>query len=296
MLLLLIGSIVLTSYLTLSFKVCERYGISTFQAIIFNYITCVITGSIVNGSFPVVPVNFQQDWFKWAMLMGAMFVSIFNLLAYTTNKAGVAVASVANKLSMVIPAAFSVWLYSETMGWVKLQGIFIALIAVLLTSLQQKNDAQHTVKWFVFILVGALFISSGLLDTTIKYVEHQFLNEANKNDYLVSAFFSAASIGSLLLCIQLLRGKQHFQWKALLAGICIGIPNYFSIWCLVKVLKQPPYGLQSSAIIPVNNMGIVLFSAIVAFLFFKERLSKINWMGIFLAVLAIILIAYGDKL
>jgi drug/metabolite transporter (DMT)-like permease len=294
--LLLIGSIVLTSYLTLAFKVCERFHISTYQAIIFNYITCVVTGSIVNGSFPVVPSNFSEQWFKWAMLMGVMFISIFNLLAYTTRKGGVAVASVANKLSMVIPAAFSVWLYNESMGWLKLVGIAVALVAVILTSLQQRNDAHHTVKWFIFLLVGALFISSGLLDTTIKYVEYHFLNEGNKNDYLVSAFFSAAAIGTVLLILQLLSGKQKLESKALLAGILIGIPNYFSIWCLVKVLKYPPYGLQSSAIIPVNNMGIVLFSAVVAFILFKEKLSKTNWLGIVLSVLAIAFIAYGDKL
>ena len=296
MLLLLLGSIIFTSYLTLSFKVCHRMGISTHQAIIFNYITCVITGSIVNGSFPVNETNMQHGWFKWALLMGAMFISIFNLVAHTTSKAGVAVTSVANKLSMVIPAFFSVWLYNETMGTVKVIGIILALIAVVLTSKQTKEEEHHSFNWLIPILVGGLFISSGLLDTAIKYVEHFFLNEENKNDYLVSAFFFAAVIGIVLLTVQLITGKQKLEPKAIVAGICIGIPNYFSIWCLVKVLKQPPYGLQSSAIIPVNNMGIVLFSAIVAFILFKERLSKINWIGIALSVIAIALIAYGDKL
>ncbi|MBI2729806.1 MAG: EamA family transporter [Sphingobacteriales bacterium] len=296
MLILLIGSIVLTSYLTLSFKVCHRFGISTFQAIIFNYITCVITGSIVNGSFPVVPGNFQQDWFKWAMLMGTMFISIFNLVAFTTHKAGVAVTSVANKLSMVIPVAFSVWLYNESMGWIKIAGILIALVAVILISIREKDDEKHSINWLIPVLVGGLFISSGLLDTAIKYVEYHFLNEENKNDYLVSAFFFAAVIGTVLLSAQLLTDKQKLQPKAILAGICIGVPNYFSIWCLVKVLKNPPYGLQSSAIIPVNNMGIVLFSAMVALLLFHEKLSKKNWIGIVLSVLSIALIASGDKL
>ena len=71
----------------------------------------------------------------------------------------------------------------------------------------------------------------------------------------------------------------------------IGVPNYFSIWCLLQVLKQ--YADNSSAIIPINNMGIVLFSAIVAWLLFRERLSAINWAGILLALGAIALIAYG---
>ena len=79
-----------------------------------------------------------------------------------------------------------------------------------------------------------------------------------------------------------------------MAGVLIGVPNYFSIWCLVHFLKESPW--QTSASIPVNNMGIVLFSAVAAWVLFKELLSKINWTGILLSLLAIYLIAFGDQL
>jgi drug/metabolite transporter (DMT)-like permease len=44
-------------------------------------------------------------------------------------------------------------------------------------------------------------------------------------------------------------------------------------------------------IIPINNMGIVLFSAIVAWLVFKEKLTRTNWFGIALSIAAILMIA-----
>ena len=59
----------------------------------------------------------------------------------------------------------------------------------------------------------------------------------------------------------------------------------------MEVLKK--YANNSSAIIPINNMGIVLFSSLMAWLLFKEKLSFINWIGIMLALGAIALIAYG---
>jgi uncharacterized membrane protein len=79
-----------------------------------------------------------------------------------------------------------------------------------------------------------------------------------------------------------------------IAGICIGIPNYFSIWCLVHFLQDSPW--ETSASLPVNNMGIVLFSTLVAALLFKEKLSNINWTGIALSAIAIYLIAFGNSL
>ena len=249
----LIGSIVLTSYLTLSFKACEKYGVNVFQAIVFNYITCVITGSFVNGAFPVHTENIQTPWFGWAMIMGVMFVSIFNIVAITAQKNGVAVASVANKLSLIIPVILSVYLYKETVAGWKAVGVGLALVAVVLTC-YTKTEKGHTGqknKW-VYLLPLVLFISSGLLDALINHVQLTYVTTENNNDYLVSSFFSAATIGSLLLLIQLIRKKQVFVWKNLLAGVLIGIPNYFSIWCLVHFLQESPW--QTSASIPVNNM------------------------------------------
>ena len=240
-------------------------------------------------------IGVGAGWFVWALLMGGMFISIFNVIGFTTRKLGVAVASVANKLSMVIPFVFSIYLYHESSTILKIAGIVIALAAVVLTCYpSEKNDgATKTSKQLLLLLPVLLFVSSGLLDTLIVYVKNSFFirPEDNFNTFLITAFSVAATIGLLILVLQVATGKQQFSFKAILAGIIIGVPNYFSIWCLGKVITA--YQGNSSAIIPVNNMGIVLFSAVAAWLLFKERLSFINWMGIVLAIAAIALIAYG---
>ncbi len=293
----LLGSIVLTSYLTLAFKVCERFTISLFQAIVFNYITCVITGSVVNGVFPVNANTMKEPWFPWACGMGILFVSIFNVIGITAQKISVAVASVANKLSLIIPVVLSVYLYQESVqGW-KLVGVVMALLAVILTcypSAKGVTDQGAGSSKYKYLLPVILFIGSGLLDALINHVQKLYVTEENKNAYLITGFLSAALIGSVLLLIQYITGRQKFAWKNLLAGIIIGIPNYFSIWCLVRFLKNSPW--QSSASIPVNNMGIVLFSSVMAWLLFREKLSRINWLGVMLSVAAIYLIAFGDRI
>jgi len=275
--------------------VIERYGISNFQVIFFNYFTAVITGSIVNGRFPINNETVKQEWFPWAMVMGFIFIFLFHIIGFTAQRIGISVASVANKLSMVIPFMFSIYLYNETATILKVSGIVLALVAVILTcwpsDSTNKNGAKKLRSILLFAVPAFLFFMSGLLDTMIKYIEHSFLTDENKNDYLISTFSSAAAIGGVSFIILLLIGKQKFEWRAVVAGICLGIPNYFSIWCLVQVLKQ--FGDNSSAIIPINNMGIVLFSAVVAWLVFKEHLSRLNWLGIILAIGAIGLIAYG---
>jgi drug/metabolite transporter (DMT)-like permease len=292
--LFLAGSIIFTSMLTLSFKVLQRYGIPVLPTIVFNYLTCVVTGSVVNGSFPVNAQTIHAPWFLWAVLMGCFFISLFNVIGYTTQKMGVAVTSVANKLSLVIPAVFFILYNGESLHGLKILGIVLALAAVWLTCYNDDRTGKKPLSALWMILLPAiLFLGSGALDTIYKFVEEKYLNHDNLNAFLISSFAAAGFAGVVILLVHYNSGKEKFDKRTVIAGILIGIPNYFSIWCLGKVYKQN--WMESSAIIPVNNMGIVLFSTLVAWLLFKERLTRINWAGILLSLIAIALIAFSGE-
>lgn len=289
----IIFSIFLSSYLTLAFKVWQRLNISSFQGIVFNYLTCVVVGSIVNGHYPIHSIRDGEKWLPWSLLMGSMFIALFNLIAYVTRKMGVAIASVTNKLSLIVPFLFATYFYGDSATWVNYVGIILALAAVALTCWPHKqiDDSSlpviHGPKLFIPII---LFIGSGMLDTLITYTERTFLNVSNKDAYLILTFSVAGLIGIMILLYQFVTKKDLFSWRAVLAGIAIGIPNYFSIQTLMIALDQ--YAGRASFVMPVVNIGIVLFSTIVAFYVFREKLSKLNWTGIFLSVIAILLLSY----
>ncbi|TAG14467.1 MAG: hypothetical protein EAZ13_10045 [Sphingobacteriia bacterium] len=293
----LLGSIILTSYLLLSFKVIQKFNVPVFPAIVFNYFTCVITGSIVNGAFPIRASALGTPWFKWSCIMGVLFIILFNLIGVTAQKIGVAVASVANKLSLIIPVVLSVYLYNESVvGW-ELVGIVFALASVMLTCMPSRTAAASAGRVSLTMKLGLpflLFLGSGLLDALINHVQQKYVTAATNNSFLISGFFAAGLIGGIVLCILYLQKKWVFEMRQLIAGICIGVPNYFSIWCLVNYLQASP--LETSASIPVNNLGIVLFSTLGAVIFFKEKLTKINVLGVLLSVVAIYLIAFGNTL
>jgi drug/metabolite transporter (DMT)-like permease len=289
----LIGSIILTTYLTLSFKVLQKLNIDVFPAIVFNYLTCVVTGSLVNGNIPFSQQVTTADWFKWALVMGSLFIILFNLIAFVTQKIGVAVSSVANKLSMIIPVLFFIVFNNDPYNLLKIIGIVVAIIAVVCTCYTTSNNSQLKNKNLLYILPLILFVGSGLLDTLYKDVYDKYLNNNDTalNNFLITSFATAGIVGFTILMYQYVTKKRIFSIKTVLAGICIGLPNYFSIWCLGKVYKENL--MESSAIIPVNNMAIVFVSTLAAFIFFKEKLSKINWMGILLSIAAIALIAFS---
>jgi multidrug transporter EmrE-like cation transporter len=48
--------------------------------------------------------------------------------------------------------------------------------------------------------------------------------------------------------------------------------------------------LESSTLFTINNVGIVTLSTVVGLVLFKENMSTKNWLGIGIAIIAIILV------
>ena len=291
----LLITILLNAYLFVAFKIFERYKIDTLQAIVVNYWICVATGSIFLGHFPIGTASLHQPWLWWALLMGASFISIFNLIAWCTKVDGITSTTIANKLSMVIPVGFALWLYSDSMSWSKGLGILLAFPAVYLSN-RTKDDTGKTPK---LLWPALLFIGSGLLDTLVNYVAHEFFTTGNdiadergQSIFLIHAFSVAGTIGIVLVSALLIRGKKTFAWKNVLAGILLGVPNYFSIYFLFRLLQSG--FLPGSAAIPVNNIGIVLVASLTAILFFKEKAGAARIIGMLLSIAAILLIMLSD--
>jgi len=285
----LIATVLLNVLLFALFKLFPRYHVDGLQAIVVNYFVCVATGSIFLGAFPISKESVGQEWFPWALLMGAMFISLFNLIAWRTKEDGMTTTTIANKLSLVIPVLFSIFLYGEKLNTLKVTGIAIAFPAVYLTTRVSRDETRHRSLLFPLLL----FVGSGLLDTLVKYVEFSFLQTHKAQaTYTVHLFATAAVLGTIFVIIQKLRNRIQLHVRNIVAGILLGVPNFFSIFFLIKLLHAG--FMQSSAAIPVNNIGIVLLSALAAILFFKEKITWQRTIGLLLSVVAILLIALSD--
>lgn len=260
------------------------------QVIVSNYITCIITGSVMRQQIPHNS-SLTSDWIGWAIAMGTSFIVLFYIIGFSAQRIGVAVTVTSFKLSLVIPFLFSIYLYNEEVNVWRITGLALALPAVVLTCYQTATPQKRVTitGTLLFILPTIIFVWSGLLDTAIKFVETRFLDGQNNNEFLVMAFAVAAIIGIVILAFLVATKREILSIKSLLAGIALGIPNYFSIWFLVNALKANPG--KSAVVLTLNNIAVVLLSAVLAATIFKEKLSLLNWLGIALAAVSILLIS-----
>ena len=285
----LVATILLNVLISVLFKLFPKYRIDTLQAIVTNYCVCVITGCVFIGHIPFTPVASHADWLPWALLMGVGFISIFNLLGYSTRVDGITTTTIASKLSLVIPVLFALVVYKEHAGISKIAGILLAFPAIYLTAHVKGDDNKPQNLWLPILI----FIGGGILDTLTNYVQLHYLSSVDTQAvYTIFCFATAGTIGVVLTTTLVVLGKTKIRLRNIIAGICLGIPNYFSIYYFIRMLNSSV--LHSSASIPVLNIGILAASALTAIVAFREHVNILRIIGLALSVGAILLIAFGD--
>ena len=280
----LLLSILFSTGLFVVFKYFGIYKIDVLKAIFVNYIVAFSMGFFfAERQIPISEI-YLQPWFSGALFLGALFVSIFFVMAMTAQKNGVSVTSIAGKMSVVVPVFFGILLYNESVTFLKIVGIIMALIAVYLSSVkEEKSEKKGTL-----LLPVLLFIGSGTIDTLLKYIQENYVADEDVSIFSGSLFGIAGVFAFLILVIKTIKKRESFGYKNIIAGIILGVPNYYSIIFLIKALQNKNF--ESSTLFTINNVAIVVVSTLVGLFFFKEKFSIKNKIGVAMAILGIILV------
>lgn len=280
-------SVLCATLLFVLFKVFDRQRIHTPLALVLNYLVAAAFGLFFLPSPGEFFAIYAKSWFWMSCVLGFLFISLFYLMALISQKIGVSAASVATKMSVVIPVTAAVILYGDSMTATKITGIILALIGIWLATTKGKSAIPSTsLAWLPFIL----FLGSGTLDTLLKFSENKLVPKADDLLFIPSIFLLAFAWGAVMLLFfpkqKAATAPRYLSW---IGGILLGVVNYGSIYFIWQALAGD--GVESSMVFPVANMGVVAASSMAGLLLFRERLSVKNWTGIILSLVAITLIA-----
>ncbi len=290
---ILILCIVINSLIGVVFKLFSRFEVNIFYAIMVNYIVCVITGSIYLGHMPLAISSAQEPWFPYAAVLGFIFVTVFTIYGNTVKHFGIVVSTIFQKMSMLAPAIVAITLFEEDLSWLKGIGIAIGILSILFLSYQksEKSDTgAAAIPKKYWLLPFAVFLGSCIIDSTLFLMEAKKIAPSGDISFVIHLFFFAFVAGLVLLIIQLVKGnREKLETKDIIAGICLGIPNFFSIYLLMEVIAS---GWDASVVFPINNVGILSCSAIMGFILFRENITQNKIVGLIMAIVAIVLISY----
>lgn len=285
----LILSILSAICLFVVFKFAEKYKSNTFNIILINYVVASSLGFILYKE----PIKFSdiysQPWFILSIFIGVLFIVMFFVIAKSTQKVGISITTIASKMSVIIPILFSIIYFNEEVTLFKVVGIIMALIAVFLTIYKKKNNDFQIYK---IVLPIILFFGMGMVDSVVKYSQQTYQLSDDASSLFSATLFAFAGITGLFFSLFNLKSyKDYKRIDTLILGLILGIANFGTIYFLINALDSNIF--DSSIIFGINNIGIVGGSVLTGVFLFKEKISILNYIGIAISVVAIILLSYS---
>jgi len=277
-------AIFLSSLIFVIFKVFPRFKIDTFQAIVFNYISAFLCGYILYGSDLKEEAWKNTNWIFYAVLAALLFISLFVLMGKSAQKNGMAITSVAVKMSMAVSVLGMVFIYNEQLPFLKIIAILLAFSGVILVSFSKKSSDSKQQTWWMLLI---LFFGSGILDLLLNYVQKTQVDVISTALFSAFGFGIAGLIGLGILIAQIIRRKTRIEFRNIIGGVILGVPNFFSIFLLMRAYNSVTW--SDSSVLAVINVAVVCISTLFGTLIFSEKISWAKGLGLCCSLFAIYL-------
>lgn len=284
----LVLSVVCSSFIFVIFKLYKRFGVDTLQAIVFNYFTACILGLLLFNDQWKPALAHDLSWLKYALFCGFLFIALFFIMGKSSQQNGVASTSVAVKMSMAVSLIAMIVFAGSPFGPLHFLGISLAILGVFLVSYSKTDKVSAA--WMLFVL----FVGSGILDYSLFHIQESVLNGIPTSIFSAIGLGCAGALGFFYLLILFILKKRQFAWKNVFAGIVLGVPNYFSIYLLMQ--SYTTTGWNEITVLSITNVSVVVLSALLGFLAFREKASKQKLLGLISAIFAIVVLYYSNQI
>lgn len=273
--------------LLVNFRMHAKFGVDTSLTILLNYPICFLTGWAVQPN--ALPFHWPDMPYSLGMVaLGLGFVVTFLLTGFSTQKNGMATTSLANNISLVIPVLFNLLIWNRggvTWTWQIIVGLLLAFGAIYFCSPKMEGKGQN--KSLTALLL--VFVGYGITNTAFNFLNAEVATEAGGTIPFM-LMIVAGAVGASVL--ELIRGTMlgKFTWNkaSIMAALPLGLPNFFSFYFLLKTLDY--FGNNGAIVLPIFNIGVIVGSTAVAYVFFKEKISGRQSIGISLGCIAIVLL------
>ena len=276
-------SVICSVTVGLFLKVAKKMQLSVFQIITFNYFSALLL-----TYFTYQPeLTFKEKTIPYSLYIGLAILLpiVFLIQAKSIKETGIVKTDIAQRLSLFIPLTASYFIFNETFSQLKIIGFIVGFSAIFFT-LNKKSDNKSN-NWVYPLLV---LLGFGIIDILFKRVA--VFMDISFTTSLFIIFCGAFVISISFLIGKILVQKEKLEFKNILWGLALGILNFGNILFYLKAHKA--LSENPSTVFAGMNMGVIILGSIAGILIFKEKITKWNYFGIFLAIVSIIFITLSQ--
>lgn len=275
---------------TVTRKIYNRSAPSNKQSVwFFNTVmsfACLVF-IVVFSINPVTAEPFAKlTDFSWASVgLGALFgilvlvQSITYMLALDIGP--FSYTSVIVSLASLI-AALSGLFFGETIDLFQIVGMGIMVFCIIFSTDKSNGDKKTSFKWLVIALISC--VTNGLLGVMQK-IHQNTVYKDQSTAFLVSAFaFMTVAGGAIWLVMRkrsdddVFRPTKIHTAIAAASGATLAVPHVANLYLAGA--------MPSAVFFPIFNTGSLIITLIVATVFFREKLTRLQWVGIVLGLIS----------
>ena len=269
-------------------KLAGRRGIDAGQIVTWNY----LVAALLCAWLLEAPLDsLRQPGAPWLplLVLAVVLPSLFLVLAASVRAAGIVRTDIAQRLSLLLSLLAAFLWFGESANGVKLAGLglgLLSVVAILARPQAVATTSAGTSQAAAWPLLLTVWVGFAVVDVMLKQIA------ASGTPFAASlqVSFVLAFVGMLLVqAWRHARGRSRFSWGNAGAGVLLGLLNFGNIVFYVHAHRALPE--NPSLVFAAMNIGVVVLGTLVGVLAFREKPGRMNWLGIALAVPAIVLIA-----
>lgn len=281
--LFLVLSILCSVTVGVLFKFSRKYGVSNTQIVASNYLFALVLCYL----FFSPELNAVETSAPWVIYIaiGVLLPSIFLFLAASIKHMGIVKTDAAQRLSLFIPILAAWILFKEDFNMLKVAALVVGFPALVLIFAKPTQNTEN--KW---IYPAAVLLGFGVIDILFKQIALY-----TSLPYTTSLFVVFGIALLIMIVVVIYEGaikKVSLNIRNILFGGLVGIFNFGNILFYLKAHQA--FVKNPSTVFAGMNMGVIIIGSLVGILMFKEKLTKMNFAGLFLALISIILIVISQ--
>ena len=256
-------------------KAGRARGLDARQAIFMNYVVAstlcflLLKPDLAKLLSPEQPVGIF-------LALGVLLPTIFLALAKSVQLAGIVRTDAAQRLSLIIPLLSAFVIFGEQLTERKMLGVALASTALL--CLLWKPSKGGSGKGGAWLWPLVVLLGYGVIDVLFKQM-------AKAGAAFSGGLLSAFVLAGVLMLLYLAASKTRWGLGHLLTGILLGALNFANIYTYIRAHQSLPG--NPALVFSVMNMGVIVLGTLVGAMAFREPLSRLNMLGVLLALGAI---------
>lgn len=256
-------------------KFTKASGYKLEIMIAMNYWCAMLFVWLINRPNPAVLLEQSSSVYLISGLLGFLLPSSFYVMGKAVETAGIVRADATTRLSLILTLIAAFFIFKDQTALIQNVGIALAFLALFFLSAKPAGSEQEKNSGFWLFAVWAMY---GICDTLFKVIS------SLKGDF-TSCLSLAFTLAAIIMTTRLLLARAIWNRKVMLWGCLLGLLNFINIYTYIlahQLFTSPALVFISS------NIGMIAVATILGPLFFKEKPSKLEMLGVALSIVAIV--------